>query len=347
MASPRVFISSTCYDLGEIRDSLVSFCRSFGFEPTLSEKGDVFYHPDLHTHDSCLKEVGHCHLFILIIGGRFGGQYLADTSKSIVNAEYASARKLSLPVFTFIKRDVWHDHNVYQRNKLKAGEIQFPSIDKQNYSINIFEFINEVRQAPVNNGLFSFDFSRDLEETLRKQWAGLLFEFLLDRQNQAKNKQTTASLLSLTSVTDRIEALVKTLYRQIEPTKAAEEIKRIDSESEAKTFLSTLRSALGLIQLKVDNIDSTAHFDFSKDWIEFAQEFNSLEIVKDIRVAERPNETCTVLGEPKTHACITVDGYMNNEDKRLVSKLSKQYKHFTQLTIAKRKEIISQFTKEV
>ena len=100
MAIPRVFISSTCYDLSEVRDTLVTFIQSFGFEDTLSERGDVFYHPDLHTDKACMREISNCHLLILIIGGRFGGTYITDTSKSIVNAEYEAARQLKIPVFT-------------------------------------------------------------------------------------------------------------------------------------------------------------------------------------------------------------------------------------------------------
>jgi hypothetical protein len=49
MAIPRVFLSSTCYDLATVRDSLGNFIESIGFEPCLSDRGDVFYHPDLHT----------------------------------------------------------------------------------------------------------------------------------------------------------------------------------------------------------------------------------------------------------------------------------------------------------
>lgn len=83
MAAPRVFLSSTCYDMAEVRDSLKSFIESYGFEPCLSDYGDVFYHPDLHTHESCINEISNCQLLILLIGGRFGGSYVADTSKSI------------------------------------------------------------------------------------------------------------------------------------------------------------------------------------------------------------------------------------------------------------------------
>ena len=93
MAIPRVFVSSTCYDLGEIREAIGGFCEGFGFEAVLSDRGDVFYHPDLHTHNSCIFEVQNCHLLVLIIGGRFGGAYISDKQKSITNAEYAAARE--------------------------------------------------------------------------------------------------------------------------------------------------------------------------------------------------------------------------------------------------------------
>ncbi len=155
MAFPRVFVSSTCYDLGEIRDGLVSFITSYSYEPVLSERGDIFYHPDFHTHESCIQEIDNCQLFILIIGGRFGGHYIIDRKKSMVNAEYEAARHCAIPVFSFIKREVLEDLRLYEKNKANkdiVGKIVFPSIEQQEYAHDIFELINEVRNSPVNNG---------------------------------------------------------------------------------------------------------------------------------------------------------------------------------------------------
>ncbi len=47
MPAPRVFISSTLYDLKYIRENLKFFVRSFGYEPVLSEEGAIFYDPKL------------------------------------------------------------------------------------------------------------------------------------------------------------------------------------------------------------------------------------------------------------------------------------------------------------
>ena len=68
MAKPRVFVSSTFYDLKHIRSSLDIFIESLGFEPILSEKGDIAYSPDHPLDESCYREVQTADIFVLIIG---------------------------------------------------------------------------------------------------------------------------------------------------------------------------------------------------------------------------------------------------------------------------------------
>ena len=75
MAVPRVFISSTCYDLQEIRHNLRNFIGSFGYEPVMSEFGDIFYEYDQHVQDACLKEIEKCNMFLLVIGNNYGSMY--------------------------------------------------------------------------------------------------------------------------------------------------------------------------------------------------------------------------------------------------------------------------------
>ena len=56
MARPRIFVSSTYYDLKYIRSSLELFIESLGFEPVLSEKGDVPYTPYQALDESHYRE---------------------------------------------------------------------------------------------------------------------------------------------------------------------------------------------------------------------------------------------------------------------------------------------------
>lgn len=240
MAAPRVFISSTCYDLAEIRDSLVDFTLSFGFDPILSERGDVFYHPDLHTHESCLSEVNNCQLFLLIIGGRFGGSYKSDPNKSIVNAEYTAAREEGIPVFTFVKKNVYNDHHLYvsNRNNKILSEIAFPSIDKRENALKIFKFIDQVRSAPVNNGFFSFDFARDIAGLLRKQWAGMFFDFLQQRETSSQLSVATSLIKNVSLASEKVEELLKGLYRHVDAVGAEREIESVEARATARKFFS-------------------------------------------------------------------------------------------------------------
>ena len=178
MAIPRVFISSTCYDLKYIRENLKYFIHTLGYEPVLSEEGSIFFDPRKDVTDSCLSEVPNCQLFVLIIGGRFGGEY-KDTEKSITNVEYEEATRLKIPVFALVEHAVNAQYQVYLSNKenknIDENEINYPAVD----SIKIFEFIGEVRHNAVNNALVPFRDFADIESYLRKQWAGMMFSFLV------------------------------------------------------------------------------------------------------------------------------------------------------------------------
>jgi len=238
VASPKVFVSSTCFDLGEIREQLKRFIQSFGFEPVLSENGDVFYHPDLHTHESCVHEVSNSQLFILIIGGRFGGEYVSDKNKSITNAEYVAARESEIPVFTYIRNDVLSNHHIYQQNKKKefVSSIEYPAIEKQEHALDIFSFIDDVRRAPTNNAFEGFDGFPHIEGHLRKQWSGMFFELLKSREVKSQIDATNNLIEGISSSGKKLEELIKSLYLSSNEGEAKKEIDSIDTYSDVLSF---------------------------------------------------------------------------------------------------------------
>ena len=238
MATPKVFVSSTCFDLGEIREQLARFIRSYGFDPVLSEHGDVFYKPDCHTHESCLREVENCHLFILVIGGRFGGEYVYDKTKSITNAEYAAARICNIPIFTYVRTGVLSNHHVYSQNRKKdfVSEIDFPSIEKQEYAVDIFNFIDDVRRSPQGNAIEGFSNFQGIETHLRKQWAGLFFDLLKSREIAAQMNATNHLISEVRSSNQKLEDLVKSLYISSNKTEATKEIAAIEVASHIEMF---------------------------------------------------------------------------------------------------------------
>lgn len=288
MAYPRVFISSTCYDLGEIRDSLLDYLQSLHFDPILSERGDVFYHPDLHTHEACVTEVENCHLFILIIGGRFGGEYKIDTSKSITNAEYSAARALNRPVFTFIKRDLYDDHRLYQRNKSKKAvmkEIEFPSVEKQEFAPQIFEFINEVRLAEVNNGFFPFEYARDLRDLLGKQFAGMMCDFLNKRLKEKEHIKLTQLFDNLSLVNKKTEEILENIYKKVNKTGATKQIQEIDKEIEATKFFKKIFREYDVKAFVRKTPEQIAHINpMNLSWIDFLVETDDWYVNKEVKI---------------------------------------------------------------
>lgn len=211
MANPRIFVGSTCYDLKYIRENLKYFIRTLGYEPVLSEEGSVFYDPSKHTHDSCILEITSCQLFVLIIGGRFGGKY-KDTGKSITNTEYREAIKHKIPIFALVEHAVYAEHHVFLTNKQNSAiderKIVYPAVD----STKIFDFIDEVRKNSLNNAIFPFrDFS-EIESYLRQQWAGMMFSFLSTRNEENRVADIMSQFLSMN---EKIEFLSNQILKSV------------------------------------------------------------------------------------------------------------------------------------
>lgn len=217
MAIPKVFVSSTCYDLQEERAQLERFITNYGFTPVLSEYSGVYYDIDAHTHESCINEVAHCDMFVLIISGRYGGKIIDGQGESITQAEYNKARELGLPVFTFVKADVssaqhYFKENVRAKDESFAKEITYPAIEKQSDAVSIFSFIDSVHRASTNNGIETYHSFTDIENHLKKQWAGLFFSFLQKRKEQEKVEAMVSILDKLAGSSSKLEALVGSLH---------------------------------------------------------------------------------------------------------------------------------------
>ncbi len=219
MATLRVFISSTCYDLGVVRSKLQEFLRSLGHDPVLSEYSDVLYSSHEHTHTSCIKEVANCDAVVLLIGSRFGGKSVPEAadlidfkklktlssstvsldekaSISITQLEVLKALDANVPVFAFVEEKVLHDHLVYEKNKDKdiLAKITFPSIDRADSARYIFEFINFLRLRNAGNSIISFGRIEDIESHLRKQWSALMQRLLSEQRTRANESERARSI---------------------------------------------------------------------------------------------------------------------------------------------------------
>jgi len=234
MAQPRVFISSTCYDLQEIRFQLRSFVEDFGFIPVMSEFGDIFYDYQKHTQDACKDEIEKSQLFLLIIGNNYGSIYykqkeIAKNPDSVTLQEYKKAIEVDIYKHIFINKFVDYDYKNYQKalnkfisNNIEKQELDESKIDdtiltlknefKSKYPFPqdsykfIFNFMDVIYSLKTNNAIITYESFEDIKESLRKQWAGFMYDAI------TKSKTVSVNLVEkIGEKIERVENQIKLL----------------------------------------------------------------------------------------------------------------------------------------
>lgn len=169
-ANLNIFVSSTCYDLSQIRKDLRDFITGLGHNPILSEQNDFPIDPQLDNWENCINAVKeYADIFILIIGENYG--YIGKTGKSITNTEYLTALQKGIPIYTFTLKSMITLLEVW---KLNPTGVISSKIDNN----QIFEFINEVR-SKSGRWNFVFETAQDIMDTLQKQLS-ILFRSSLE-----------------------------------------------------------------------------------------------------------------------------------------------------------------------
>lgn len=164
-----LFISSTCYDLSQVRVDLREFSESIGLEPILSEFDSFPVNPNQDTLSNCLEAVkNRTDIFVLVIGGRYGS--IVDTGKSITNLEYFEAKAKGIPKYVFVKEDVLALLPIWRAN---------PDSDYSSVVDNpsLFEFITSLRDSG-DVWVFPFSNAQSIISTLKKQLSYLLSDCL-------------------------------------------------------------------------------------------------------------------------------------------------------------------------
>src|SRR3954462_1125937 len=103
---PGIMVSSTFYDLRQIRDDLRQFIEGLGYRSLLSEHPSFPIDPDASTIENCRRRVEQdADILVLLIGGRYGSVD-AGSNASVTNLEYTSARHKRIPVYAFVDPQV-------------------------------------------------------------------------------------------------------------------------------------------------------------------------------------------------------------------------------------------------
>lgn len=269
MARPRIFLSSTYFDLRSMRASLERFIKEMGYEPILFERGHVPYFKEDALESSCYKEVDTCDILVAIIGGKIG-THSKSNELSITQNEINQAFEKGKQVYIFIEKNVHAEYFTYQKNKHLIG---FSAISVDN--VKIFDYVEKIYSLDVGNPVESFETVEDIIRFLREQWAGL-FQRLMMMNSRVNEVQMIESLKASTQTLDK---LVDLLINKNDSTSqvddilmlhhpAFEAIKKVASITYRVLFynmdeLSKLLSARGYIYAADTSPDG--YYDFDND----------------------------------------------------------------------------------
>ena len=161
---PTVFLSSTFFDLEQVRADIVNFIQEeLGYRCLASEMNSFPIDPDADTVENCKRRVEQdADAFVLVIGGRYGSVVPA-VGKSVTNLEYRMARAKGIPVFAFVRGEVLAALPIWRDNP----QADFKAIVTDP---GVFEFIDEVR-LKHSVWMQEFRVARDITNALRRQFA--------------------------------------------------------------------------------------------------------------------------------------------------------------------------------
>lgn len=168
----KVFISSTSFDLKDLRAELAKALKEWGYVPVWNESPDFPKKQGLHSHDVCLDVVKECDIYLLIIDKRYGGTYAGNKHPkediSITWYETKIALQENKEIHTFVRDEVWNERPTYKKNLKEGVQIKPHHVDNP----KVFDFIDFIVHLPRDNWIDTFKDSVALKEKLRIRLKG-------------------------------------------------------------------------------------------------------------------------------------------------------------------------------
>ena len=217
---PRIFVSSTFYDLKYIREDLSNFIKAHDFEPILFEDGDIGYIPGRNLDKSCYKAMRSADMVLLIIGGNYGSPATGEDSTSfeeyisVTRSEFKEAVKGGIPVYAFIDSKVYAEFEVYEANydkiEVKKEIIYF----RNTKDVNVFRFIREVKDIG-HISITGFDKSFQIKDFLSKQWSDMFKNYLDYLKEKESDKKIVNTVDSMKLLIRKMDIMLNTVGKKI------------------------------------------------------------------------------------------------------------------------------------
>lgn len=155
----KIFLSSTCYQSGDLRAVLERYIHDLGHVALLSDRLNFPIDPRKHRHDVCLEIASQSDLMLLVIEPRFGAEYYKDNSVSVTWAEFRAAINAGVRVLAFIRKSIFDERQTWRLNDRKLTPAHCDDT-------RIFTLIDEVQAHP--SGIWVITSFEDVTQILTR-----------------------------------------------------------------------------------------------------------------------------------------------------------------------------------
>lgn len=248
-----IFISSTDYNLKDLRAELAKFLTDLGYKPILSSaEGFPEYSPKYEPWESCLPVLDKCFMMVLVIDGKYGAcldwpnykEHFADSKISPTHAEYVFAHRMKKRMLVFIRKELMAHYQSYREtmkncgdDKEKAKALLIQTLPKQ-VTFEALDFIHDVKTTRPIPWINEFEDITSIKREIQKRMLNELAENYL-----IKDKHVETVITAFNNVMDSFSLeQQKELLGKINSTKDI--IETVEKLEEYKKDLGKVQSEL-------------------------------------------------------------------------------------------------------
>ena len=246
---PTVFISSTVDDLRHIRDAVRATVEEVGYQPVMSEYGEIGYMDGAAAEDACYRTVPGCQLVVLIIGKRYGSSSRNTPDKTITELEFEKALENSSRIITLVDKEVLGFKKVFDANPLEK-KVKYPGMNEPRKT---FEFISRVSRSATKNAILPYSTASDVRGLLKRQFA-ILFHDLLE-------SRVSPAIASINDILCEVKTMRQAMTKEAKPDVKFLAAIRFLMDDENAQFRSVVKDVTsGSVEAAIPKIEENADF---------------------------------------------------------------------------------------
>src|SRR5262245_46593008 len=181
----QVFVSSTCYNLRDLRAAIRAWLKQLGLTPLMSDEGGFPHIDGMPPYATCLRALEECPLVIVVIDRRYGmsfqdwGPYPQFKGCSSTHAELRHELDSGKRVLVYVHVVVCNFYEAWRKNR-QAFETVFP----QDFDKATLHILHELKQRDPVPWMEHFSDVTELLQSLNAEFVNQLYTHLRESEKQ-------------------------------------------------------------------------------------------------------------------------------------------------------------------